>query len=109
MLNYLKRMLCRHEWVWSERRGKEVCYRCRQSRQVADSGQRPAPPASPVSATPPLRDAVIQGDPVEVRLAQDEVEIVLIGAEEAARPGFSFGALGDQSLNAARVRDVRRS
>ena len=102
-------MLCRHEWVWSERRGKEVCYRCRRSRQVAGGGQRPAPPASPVSASPPHWDAVVQGDPVEVRLAQGEVEIELIEAEEAARPDFSFGALGDQRLNAARVSDVRRS
>lgn len=37
MFKALKRLICNHQFWWSERRQAEVCYRCGQSRKVFDS------------------------------------------------------------------------
>ncbi len=45
MLKALERLLCRHQFGWSERRQAEVCYRCGLSRKVRagrkDADERP--------------------------------------------------------------------
>lgn len=32
MLQKIKRLMCHHVYAWSERRQREVCYQCGQSR-----------------------------------------------------------------------------
>jgi len=109
VLDYLKRVLCRHEWVWSERRRKEVCYRCRQSRRIADSAHRLAPMTGAVGPSSLPGDTIVPRAPVEVRSAKVEAGTGRIKAEETVPPALNFGSLGGQSLNTAKVRDVRRT
>lgn len=35
MLKRLKRMMCRHSYMWSERRHAEICYHCGRARPEA--------------------------------------------------------------------------
>jgi hypothetical protein len=35
MLKKLKRMTCRHTYMWSERRQMDVCYRCGHARAAS--------------------------------------------------------------------------
>lgn len=35
-LKRMKRMICRHSYMWSERRQVDVCYHCGRVRPVAD-------------------------------------------------------------------------
>lgn len=42
MLKALKRRLCRHSFMWSERRQMEVCYHCGQARVAAEPASAPS-------------------------------------------------------------------
>ncbi|MDP3802541.1 hypothetical protein [Brevundimonas sp.] len=46
MLKRIKRMVCRHSYMWSERRQAEVCYHCGRARMepaigASDGGRGP--------------------------------------------------------------------
>ncbi len=42
MQKLLRRLFCRHKFMWSERRQAEVCYVCGQSRSTPGPGTAPA-------------------------------------------------------------------
>ena len=45
MLKKLKRLTCRHTYMWSERRQMDVCYRCGHA-QAASEPEVALPPGS---------------------------------------------------------------
>lgn len=55
MLKLIKRLTCRHSYMWSERRKLEVCYHCGGVRLASDFE-----PASPMLAgTRPINPAIL--------------------------------------------------
>ena len=108
MLHFLKRLVCRHTWFWSERRRLEVCYGCGKSRHAPEGGQ------------PLIQSAGLPALPHPPQHADAEDELfkfpwVLDPGDEGhgrMHPGpgteWAFGTLQDQFLSQARVVSRRR-
>jgi len=61
MFKALRRLLCRHSCMWSERRQQDICYNCGQLRPVSSgSGGRPVTPdGRPIDAAAAPEDGPI--------------------------------------------------
>jgi hypothetical protein len=100
MLRYLERLVCRHTWMWSERRRLEVCYSCGKSRTALQSG--PATVESrgleALSQPPPI--AGKEDDPFKLQHRFEPVGEAPGQSDVGPRTDWDFGTLRGHYLGA---------